>query len=290
MARRILVADDSVTIRKVVELTFHDTDILVESVGTGLEALERIEQTRPDLVLADVVMPEPTGYEVCRSVKRSERPVPVLLLTGTFEPFDPERERECGADGHVVKPFESRALLERVREMLARPVVPAPGPEDTSPQAELEEALHDAVAEWPEAHSATSAPVSIDGSDPLDVLLGTVVPEPVDAEPAWPVSVDRPGEDPDGSDALARDEDRHEPGSGSDVLRPVFRSGDPHLVSSEVGLRLSSEDLDAIVRAVVERLSESVIREIAWAVIPELAESLIRQRIREIEQSDPNPV
>jgi len=110
--------DDSVTIRKVVELTFHDTDIRVESTGNGREALLRIAATKPDLVLADVIMPEPSGYEICRAVKSSDHPVPVLLLAGAFEPFDPERAKECGADGHVVKPFESRSLLERALALL----------------------------------------------------------------------------------------------------------------------------------------------------------------------------
>jgi CheY-like chemotaxis protein len=83
MRRTILLADDSVTIRKIVELTFGDSDIRVESVGSGREALERLRDLRPDLVLADVVMPGPSGYEVCRAVKASERPVPVRLLAGT---------------------------------------------------------------------------------------------------------------------------------------------------------------------------------------------------------------
>lgn len=122
MSRTILLADDSVTIRKVVELTFADSDIRVESVGSGREAIEKLAALQPDLVLADVVMPEPNGYEVCERVKSSPRPVPVLLLAGTFEPFDPERARACGADGTLVKPFEAKLLVEKVEEALARPV------------------------------------------------------------------------------------------------------------------------------------------------------------------------
>jgi CheY-like chemotaxis protein len=118
MAKRILLADDSVTIRRVVELTFADSAYHVESVGSGSEALERIAVLRPDLVLADVVMPDPSGYEICRQVKDSDRPVPVLLLAGTFESFDEPRARACGADGHLLKPFESRALVQRVEALL----------------------------------------------------------------------------------------------------------------------------------------------------------------------------
>ncbi len=119
MRRTILLADDSVTIRKIVELTFSESDIRVESVASGREALERVRELRPDLVLADVVMPGPSGYEVCRAIKASDRPVPVLLLAGTFEPFDAVQARACGSDGHVTKPFDSRQLVERVEHLLS---------------------------------------------------------------------------------------------------------------------------------------------------------------------------
>lgn len=118
MAKTILVADDSPTIRKIVELTFADTEIGVLTVGDGTAALEAIERLQPDAVLADVVMPRPTGYGVCRRVKRSGRPIPVMLLVGTFEPFDPTRAEACAADGHLVKPFESDVLRAKVEALL----------------------------------------------------------------------------------------------------------------------------------------------------------------------------
>ncbi len=114
MAKTIFLADDSVTIRKVVELTFSETGFQVESVGTGPEAVKRFHESDADLVLADV----PFGYELCRRIKRSAKPVPVILLVGTFEAFDTPRAQACGADGHLVKPFESRLLLEQVQGLL----------------------------------------------------------------------------------------------------------------------------------------------------------------------------
>ena len=116
--RTILVADDSATIRKIVELTFGGTTIRVDAAATGAEALDRLESGVHDLVLADVAMPGPAGYELCRRIKTSARPVPVLLLTGAFDALDEERAARCGADGHVGKPFESEALIERVRDLL----------------------------------------------------------------------------------------------------------------------------------------------------------------------------
>jgi DNA-binding response OmpR family regulator len=132
MARSILLADDSPTIRKIVELTFSETDIRIHAVASGTQALELLRSLRPDLVLADVVMPDPGGYEICRAVKRSPSPVPVLLLAGTFEPYDEALARECGADGHLVKPFESRTLRRRVEELLAPADSEAPTGEESA--------------------------------------------------------------------------------------------------------------------------------------------------------------
>lgn len=122
MPKTLLLADDSVTIQKVVGLSFASEDVTLVTVNNGDDALARVRELRPDLVLADVVMPGRNGYEVCEAIKGdpSLRHIPVLLLTGTFEAFDQERARRAGADGHVTKPFEAQALVAQVRELMAR--------------------------------------------------------------------------------------------------------------------------------------------------------------------------
>src|SRR5260370_34619661 len=81
-----------------------------------------------DLVIADVHMPGASGYEVCRRSKQLRPEGPVLLLVGTFEPFDEAQARECGADAYLKKPFDSQELLGRVHDLLA-PKAAAGGPE-----------------------------------------------------------------------------------------------------------------------------------------------------------------
>jgi len=121
MPKKILLADDSITIQKVVELTFSEGDYQVFSVGNGSLALRRIQEVRPDIALLDVIMPEVSGYEVCEKVKKDPATsrIPVLLLTGTFEPFDRKRAEAAGAEGHLTKPFESQALIAKVEELIA---------------------------------------------------------------------------------------------------------------------------------------------------------------------------
>lgn len=119
--KKILLADDSITIQKVVELTFSEGDYQVVCVSNGAQALRKIAEMRPDVALLDVIMPEKNGYEVCEEIKRnpSTSGIPVLLLTGTFEPFDKKRAEIAGAQGHLTKPFESQALVGKVEELIA---------------------------------------------------------------------------------------------------------------------------------------------------------------------------
>jgi CheY-like chemotaxis protein len=131
MPKKILLADDSLTIQKVVELTFSDSDFELVCVSNGQRALDKVREERPDLILADVVMPEKNGYEVCEAIKGNPATakIPVVLLSGTFEPFDRERAERIGADAIVSKPFDSQQLLSQVEALLSRVPREAPAPD-----------------------------------------------------------------------------------------------------------------------------------------------------------------
>ena len=133
--RKLLLADDSITIQKVVDLTFVDEGVTVLCVNNGREAIERLPEFVPDIVLADVLMPEVNGYELCQYIKNNDdfKHIPVMLLVGSFEPFDEEEARRVGANDTLTKPFQSiRRLIERVGLLSAeRP------PEEQIPTAEL---------------------------------------------------------------------------------------------------------------------------------------------------------
>src|SRR5260221_9954441 len=121
MPHKLLLADDSVTIERVIELTFADEDVQVIAVGNGQEAIDRVQRDRPDIVLADVGMPERNGYEVAAFIKGNPAlaHIPVVLLTGAFEPVDEARARSVGCDGVLVKPFEPQIVISRVKDLLA---------------------------------------------------------------------------------------------------------------------------------------------------------------------------
>ena len=120
MSKKLLLADDSVTIQRVIEMTFSGEDVQVLAVSDGEEAIARIAAEKPDIVLADIGMPKRSGYEVSAFVKgRPELAhIPVLLLAGAFEPVDEAKAKEAGCDGVLVKPFEPQHVIARVRELL----------------------------------------------------------------------------------------------------------------------------------------------------------------------------
>src|SRR3954464_13317855 len=123
MDRKLLLADDSLTIQKVVNLTFADEGFEVTTVSNGDLAVEKIEDLTPDIILADIHMPGLNGYEVCEFVKRNERfrHIPVMLLVGSFEPFNEAEARRVGADDYLTKPFQSiRQLVSKVGALLGR--------------------------------------------------------------------------------------------------------------------------------------------------------------------------
>jgi len=119
---KLLLADDSITIQKVVNLTFADEGIEVISVGDGNSAVEKLSEFTPDLVMADINMPGLSGYEICERIKQNEKTsqIPVILLVGSFEPFDEEEARRVGANDYLTKPFQSiRQLVNKVSTLLS---------------------------------------------------------------------------------------------------------------------------------------------------------------------------
>lgn len=125
MSYKILLADGSVTVQKIITLTFSDEGVEVMTVNNGDEAINQLQHLRPALVMADVSIPGKNGYDICQFVKNHPdmKDTPVILLVPAFETFDEERARHVGADQHLTKPFQSiRTLISTVKALL-RPSV-----------------------------------------------------------------------------------------------------------------------------------------------------------------------
>jgi CheY-like chemotaxis protein len=193
MPYTLLLADDSVTIQRVIELTFADEDVQVVAVGDGDQAIARLDAAPPDIVLADVGMPGRSGYEVARHVKDtpSLAHIPVVLLTGAFEPIDQAKATEVGCDGVLAKPFEPQLVIGRVRELLAKPKRVSASIDDRRPLASSHRATPSLVPPpLPGAASKAPAPAKVDNYfDRLDQALanGTGAPQPEHVKPSAPL-------------------------------------------------------------------------------------------------------
>lgn len=120
MATKVLLADDSITIQKVVELILTEQGFEVKTVNNGQEAITTMLSYTPDIVLADAEMPLLNGYQLCERIKNNARTkhIPVILLAGAFEPIDTELAKNVKSDGTLTKPFEAQELLNKINSFL----------------------------------------------------------------------------------------------------------------------------------------------------------------------------
>ncbi|HLC15049.1 MAG TPA: response regulator [Thermodesulfovibrionia bacterium] len=123
MGHKILLADDSITIQKVVELILADEGFELRITGDGQEAFKVMQEYKPDIVLADVEMPKMNGYELCKRIKTDSRlrATPVVLMVAAFDIFDEQKAAEAMADGNLPKPFGKDEFLSVIKDLLKKP-------------------------------------------------------------------------------------------------------------------------------------------------------------------------
>jgi CheY-like chemotaxis protein len=119
LARKILLADDSVTAQNMGRKILTDAGYEVITVNNGSAALKKISENKPDLIVLDVYMPGYSGLEVCQRLKENQETarIPVLLTVGKLEPFKPEEAKRARAEAYIVKPFEASELLSTLTKL-----------------------------------------------------------------------------------------------------------------------------------------------------------------------------
>lgn len=193
MTRKILLAEDSITIRKVFELTFQHSGVAITTVDNGEDAVRLAGELSPDLVIADVSLPGKDGFQVASEVKALPfpAPIPVLVLAGSIAPFDEERFRASGADGVVFKPFEAQQLFDRVESILRDLEAPAPRPE-----------VPEAPAGTEEVPAPGPPPEAWDFSDVMEEVEQATAQVPAEGPPGS-VPEPAPPAEPEGARSLA---------------------------------------------------------------------------------------
>jgi len=193
MPYKILLADDSITIQKVIGLTLSSEEFQLIVADNGDEAFEKAIKEKPSLIIADTNMPGLNGYELCEKVRGTPelKDIPLILLVGTYETFDSERAKRVGANDHITKPFESQQLIKKIRALLQSPA-PAPPPPPAVTSVEPEEAIPleplelEEIEPEPIEISQPPEPPQIETAPTLEEIL----PTPPTVEPSTSPSLD----------------------------------------------------------------------------------------------------
>jgi len=117
---KVLVVEDSVTQREMISQLLKNSGLAVTVANDGLEALGRLKNTKPDIVVLDIVMPKMNGYEVCRRIKSdpTTKDIPVVMCSSKGEEFDRYWGLKQGADAYIAKPFQPTELVGTVKQLL----------------------------------------------------------------------------------------------------------------------------------------------------------------------------
>lgn len=280
---RLLLADDSVTIQRVIELTFAEEGIEVVSVGDGQQAIDALGRDEFDVVLADVGMPGIDGFEVAAYIQSQPElaGLPVVLLTGAFDTVDQVRVNDVKAAAVLAKPFEPQMVIAKVRELLGGSPAPQAATQPAAPAAasspdDYFERLDKAFASLTPtleprnvpkpATPAAAAPAP--AADPAPVLPEPTRPAataPAEGVPA-PARASSSGL-ADTFETLLAVETGELPPS---ALLPPPEAGDDALV-------------ERVARRVVSEMGEGPLRQLAADILSRTAERLVREEIDRIK-------
>ena len=311
MGYKILLADDSVTVQKIITLTFSDEGVDVVTVDNGDEAISRLQYLRPALVMADISIPGRNGYEICEFVKLHPEmnDTPVILLVPAFEPFDEERARRIGADYHLTKPFQSiRTLISTVKNLMERKADPELSVEgsgltavresdriESAPRevdqkrSKIEELIRlsaQSSDENSEEESLLEVELTPNGEGRYSNSLAPVsAPDLVEADlvEVFDLRGATASETPLKHDAQTLESPSREWRSSNEVLDldmdNILELEDvlPEVASTRVGEALPQSVIDEIVNRVAAQLVERLSGEIARRIAPEVAEMVKRQ-------------
>lgn len=284
MRAKLLLADDSLTVQRVIELTFADEGLDVVSVGDGRQAIERIERERPDIVLADASMPECDGYQVAAYVKQAPHlaHIPVVLMTGAFEPVDEARARAAGCAGLLAKPFDPQMAVSLVRQLLGRqagepaaaPTAPSSSPGGgTRPAGSLDEYLDelDQVLAASGGRDASGGPSSAPAPAAEGGGAGPVHGTPSLADAFSALLAEELGEAP------------LPPAWGAVAGSAAAETGPAVAAPAAPTLALSDEVIEEIARRVADRLGDRALRDLVSQQFADIAERLVREEIERLK-------
>ncbi len=306
MKSKVLVADDSASIQKIILMAFEKESMEIQGIENGQAAFELLDSFQPDLVLADTKMPGYDGFELSRRIKESNPSIPVILLESDFEDFDEARFKKSRADDHIAKPFKSADIVEKVKALLQGPGT-RPPLQDIIQDIELlneqdrETSLAEGSSEIESAEELNGAFRSLVGAPvagaPTAGAPRVGVPETWNLEPPTTRPAAPPdliGETLNNLSSLSRDQRLEEkppadPAPGTEASPPAISSDTLNEVIGEQVSRAVEKSMDETLRKEISGLSDSVletIRDMVKEIAPEIIRSVVQKEIDNIKKAE----
>lgn len=274
MATTILAVDDSVTMRKILEITFAGTDFQLVAVASGDEALSKVRQGGVGVIICDNSL-EGDGYEVARQLKAAAPSTPLLFLSSRQNAYDAGKGGGARIDDHIDKPFDTQQLIDRVNKLAsggvsavaaapsAAPAAAAPAPAAASPAqavAKSKTMAYGAPAQAAPAPAPAQKTAGF-GAGGLGGAKPAPAPAPAAARPA-----PAPAPAPAARSVV--------PAAAAPAASAAIHAANGQLAAQVGAMGLSPQQADAILA-----LSRDLIERVVWEVVPVLAESLIKEEI-----------
>lgn len=250
MATTILAVDDSVTIRKVLEITFAGPEFRCIAVPGADAALDKLKSDKPALVVADVTLEGKNGYDLCKAIKQASPSTPVLILSSKQNPYDAGKGTAAQADDNIDKPFDSTQMLEKVKKLLSSPSKGA----EAKPAPETPKVVQ-ATPGKPAAAAAAAA------ATPPAAAAGAGAPQRAKTMLYNPGGVNTPT------------------AAQQPAAKAPPAAGTPTPTNGQMQAQLEALGLTPTQVEGVLALSRDVIERVVWEVVPVLAETLIKEEI-----------
>jgi CheY-like chemotaxis protein len=303
VASTLLAVDDSVTMRKVLEITFAGQDYRVVTANTSDAALQKLKSDKPDLVIADGTLEPKNGYDLCKEIKRLSPSTPVVFLSSKQNPFDVTKGSGAQVDDHIDKPFDTQQLIDKVKAAAPTVVSNVSGTAQTTPSMPAATALAASGQSGAAAAggrvgavtsqggiTAPSAAAAREGPGPSPIqraktliynppaavgappaATGPARPPPPPIAPTPVLGLPRTSAESPAPPAVA-------PLTAATAASPSPGGAALHVNGQMAGrleqLGLTPAQIDAVLA-----LSREVVERVVWEVVPVLAETIIREEI-----------
>jgi CheY-like chemotaxis protein len=289
VASTLLAVDDSVTMRKVLEITFAGPDFRVVTANSPDAALQKLKSDKPDLVITDLSLEPMNGYDLCKAIKKASPGTPVIVLSSKQNAFDAAKGTAAQADDHMDKPFDTQQMIDKVKKLLsAQPAAARPAAaslKETTPsmQAPVQAAPAARPAVGAVLPAAAAAAAAAANAPPQRAKTLIYNPPPAGGAPAAAPAVARAPAGPTPVSGLPM---QPKPAATSAApvpadapvaaaaAAPVAAHVNGQMAAKLGEIGLTPAQVDAVLA-----LSRDVVERVVWEVVPVLAETLIKEEL-----------